>query len=104
LERKVCLPKGSLGFCSHLGQSWHQNLQEVAVREKSAATAITGLKDRDGSVITDHRGLNRITSSFYRLLYDGGEMTLAQQVALDDLIALIPQRFNHLAQEQLNAP
>jgi hypothetical protein len=75
-----------------------------AVREKSTATALTGIKDPAGTLVADSCGLSRLTSTFFQSLYTSEVDTPEHQQALEALLADIPSRFPPTAQAQLDRP
>jgi hypothetical protein len=72
------------------------------VREKSTATAITGITDPSGAMVTNSSGINRLTSTFFRTLYASEGESPEHLEALESLLAMIPQRFQRSAQDQLD--
>lgn len=73
-----------------------------AVRRKASLTAVTRLCNHAGEVMTDPVGLRHICIAFYGDLYRNTVASPAQDAAVEDILAFIPQRFSQDAQDILD--
>jgi hypothetical protein len=65
-----------------------------AVKEQSAATTLTCLKEKAGNRVSSSVGLSNICSDFYQRLYNCEPSSSEQDRAIRDLTHMIPDDFN----------